>query len=96
MDNFTTSSSFIKLARLLLLAGDINANPGPTAPLLKIACANVRSLPKNAPTVTLFVGEARPHCLLLKKTWLQQTTTEAHLKGLTPSGFSLLHRPCNQ
>ena len=84
-------------AVLLLLAGDISTNPGPVQQpsLLKISCANVRSLFKHAASVRSFVDDVRPHCLLLTETWLKPDCTDAHLRELTPEGYRLMHR-CRQ
>ncbi len=81
-----------KSTLLLLLAGDISTNPGPTLRPIKIACTNVQSIRKKAAPIASVVRDGRIDCLLVTETWLQETDTESHIKDLTPEGFNFLHQ----
>ena len=98
------TKSRTKLAFLLLIAGDISTNPGPTTHSLQISCANVQSIRNKVPTIEAFVHEHHTDCLLLTETWLS-LDQESHAAGstgstasrvanqcFTPEGFALCHR----
>jgi len=85
---------------LLLLAGDINLNPGPnTLQSLHFSQYNIRS----ASSVTIDLD--KPACLqdfiltqnidilTLSETWLSSDSPPAILNSLTPTNYSLIHVP---
>ena len=76
---------------LLLRCGDVERNPGPTAPaekkkqmdFLTVIHVNARSLLRHLDDVAALVTSERPHILALSETWLDASVTDAeiHLPG---------------
>ena len=80
---------------LLLLAGDISSNPGPTAKSgipIKIACANLQSLRNKGPATSSFISDKGIHCLMITETWIKDKDTKSFIAELTPPGFVFHHR----
>ena len=84
---------------LLLLAGDISANPGPgvlhnhTSLSFKVGIANLQSIRLKGPSVASLVEDIKLNCFMVTETWLKPTDTTACIKDLTPKGFNFLHKP---
>jgi len=92
--------SSLLISLLLLLAGDIEVNPGPTSPqFLNTSHLNIRS----ATTITAdldkpaalqeFVTDNNLDILTLSESWLSIDTPPSILNSLTPPGFSIIHSP---
>ena len=84
------SSPSFKLLLLLLLAGDVNVNPGPT-----IGLVNARSVRNKVPAIEELISSNKLLCLGLTETWLTASETSSFLSELTPDGFDFLHKPCS-
>jgi hypothetical protein len=91
------------LSLLLLLAGDINPNPGPTsARCLKLTHCNTRSAASISPEVNKpgiiqdFLTTNDIDILAMTETWLSPDSPQPTLNSLTPPCYSRLHtpRPC--
>ena len=84
-----------KAVSLLLLAGDVALNPGPTAPThdLRIGSINVRSVREKGPLLHDLMVSKSFDILAVTETWLRANDTSAFLSDLTPPGFSFLHVP---
>ena len=89
---------------LLLLAGDVELNPGPSSTTassttLKFACLNIRSATSvtnelDKPSVLQqFLLEQSTDILTLTETWLSPDTPYSVLNSLKPPDFSILHTP---
>lgn len=79
------------LSFLLLLAGDVNLNPGPANSKIRLATANIRSIrEKSAPLIDL-VTSKQIDILGLTETWLKPKDTKACIADLTPPGYHLRH-----
>jgi hypothetical protein len=85
---------------LLVLAGDINLNPGPAPlPTLNFSHLNIRSAASvtadiNKPAVLQdFVISHKIDVLALSETWLSPDSTQFILNSLTPPAYSLIHLP---
>lgn len=82
---------------LLLLAGDINLNPGPST--LNFSHLNTRSVSSitteiNKPAVLQeFITDHSLDILALTETWLSPNTLPSTLNSLTPPSYSILHSP---
>lgn len=84
----------------LLLCGDIQLNPGPSTPTtLSFAGLNIRSATTitdhlNKPAVLHdFLLDQSVEILSLTETWLSPDTPSHVLNSITPSNFSILHKP---
>ena len=85
---------------LLLLAGDISTNPGPTSSVsLNFCNLNIRSAAStteelNKPAVLQdFILNNKIDILTLSETWLTPDSLPSTLNSLTPPNFSLTHVP---
>ena len=93
-----TRKSHLYLCLLILLAGDINLNPGPV-PSLNLAHLNTRSVASvtndlNKPAALLdFISDNKIDILTLSETWLQPDSQPSILNSITPDNYSLLHAP---
>ena len=85
---------------LLILAGDINLNPGP-APVqsLNFSHLNIRSASSITPDINKpavlqdFILSHNIDFLALSETWLSSDSPPSILNSLSPANFSLLHTP---
>ena len=84
-----------KAVSLLLLAGDVALNPGPTTQLhdLRIGSINVRSAREKGPLLHDLIISKSLDILAVTETWFRANDTSAFLSDLTPPGFSFLHVP---
>ena len=91
---------------ILLLAGDINLNPGPTttstltkSTTIQFASLNVCSISSvtdslDKPTLlTEFIADENIEIFALSETWLSPDTLPSTLNSFTPSNYSLIHSP---
>jgi Reverse transcriptase (RNA-dependent DNA polymerase)/Endonuclease/Exonuclease/phosphatase family len=86
---------------LLLLAGDINLNPGPTytSSDLDFAHLNIRSASSisksyNKPAILKeFISDQCIDVLALTETWLSADSLPSTLNSITPDTYSLIHSP---
>ena len=84
-----------KLAILLLLAGDVSLNPGPSGQneRIKIATMNVRSIkPKTAP-FSEYVTSKNLDIVAVIETWLKHDETKSTIADISPPGYSFFHGP---
>ena len=72
-----------RLFILLLLAGDINPNPGPPK------CLNITY----ASAIAKLISDNDTDLLALAETWIRPDITSANLLELTPPGYSLYQQP---
>ena len=93
-------TSFIFL--LLLLAGDVEINPGPTTSTsisLNLSHFNIRSASSITPILDKpallheFLIDRSIDVLTLSETWLTVDTLPSTPKALTPQGYSIFHSP---
>jgi len=78
---------------LLLLAGDVELNPGPKT--FKMCTLNIRSL-TNPLHYTAIADLAQTHKInlfSLTETWITSSNTLAELSDITPPGFTLISTP---
>ena len=98
--------NFFVYCFLLMLAGDVELNPGPPRPnsaslssTLNISHLNIRSAttitPKlNKPAVLHeFISDQLLDILTLSETWLSTDTLPSTLQSLTPQNYSISHSP---
>jgi len=90
------STNFI-LCLILLLAGDIEVNPGPI--YLKFSHLNVHSASSCSSTLNKpiaiqeFIADHNLDLLAISETWLQPDCLPSTLNSLTPAGYSIIHQP---
>jgi exonuclease III len=79
---------------ILLLAGDVEVNPGPpNVTTINFCHLNIASLRSKAPSLSNFLIENNIDIIALNETWLRPTDTESFLADLTPSTFTLINEP---
>lgn len=84
---------------LLLLAGDIEINPGPTNPCLQFAHLNVASASSithlhNKPmALQEFITDQCIEILAISETWLSPSALPSTICSLIPSNFSMVSNP---
>ena len=78
---------------LLLLAGDVELNPGPSA--LTFTHLNIRSIRSFEKSSSLhnYLADHPTDILSLNETWLQPTDSDNFISSLAPSGVSILNSP---
>ena len=81
-----------RLFILLLLAGDINPNPGPPK-CLNITYANIRSINNKYPAIAKFISDNDTDLFAMSETWIRPDITSANLSEITPPGYSLYQQP---
>ena len=79
-------------ALLLLLAGDVNVNPGPTHNFW-IATINARSMRGKAAALSDLVHSKSIDILSVTETWLTKRETPAGLADVAPRRFTVYHVP---
>ena len=96
----STKRSCLFLTLLILLAGDIELNPGPTpSDLLNLSHLNIRSATTITPEIDKpaaiqeFISDYNLDLLALSETWLSTDTLPSVLSSITPPNFSLHHSP---
>ena len=77
---------------LLLLAGDINPNPGPPN-CLNVTYANIRSINNKYPATAKFIFDNNTDLFAMSETWIRPDTTSATLSGITPRDYYLHQQP---
>ena len=82
-----------RLFILLLLAGDINPNPGPPN-CLNVTYANIRSINNKYPAIAKFIFDNDTDLFAMSETWIRPGTTSANLSEITPPGHNLHQQPC--
>ena len=77
----------------LLLAGDIELNPGPTN--FTVCTLNIRSLlhPLHSAAISDFIDSHNPDIFCLTETWIKPTTTFTKLADCTPPNYTLFSFP---
>ena len=80
-----------RLFILLLLAGDINPNPGPLN-CLHVTYANIRSINNKYPAIAKFIFDKDTDLFAMSETWIRPDTC-ANLSEITPSGYNLHQQP---
>ena len=78
---------------LLLLAGDVELNPGPSP--LNFTHLNIRSIRSFQKSSSLhnYLADHPTEILSLNETWLQPTDSDNFVSSLAPPGYSILHSP---
>ena len=78
---------------LLLLAGDVELNPGPSA--LIFTHLNIRSIRSFEKSSSLhnYLADHPTDILSLNQTWLQPTDSDNFISSLAPSGSSIVNSP---
>jgi len=78
---------------LLLLAGDVELNPGPSP--LNFTHLNIRSIRSFQKSSSLhnYLADHPTDILSLNETWLQPTDSDNFVSSLAPPGYSILHSP---
>ena len=79
---------------LMLLSGDIELNPGPSAPFM-VCTLNIGSILNSAHSIALsdIVDSHHPDLFCLTETWIKPTTTPAELIDCTMPGYTLISHP---
>ena len=77
----------------LLLAGDVELNPGPSP--LNFTPLNIRSIRSFQKSSSLhdYLADHPTEILSLNETWLQPTDSDNFVSSLAPPGYSILHSP---
>jgi len=95
------TSSLLALC-LILLAGDVEINPGPVSavqPTLKLASFNIRSASSithfyNKPEILKhLIHDHKIDILCLTETWLHPDTLPAVINSLLPPSYGFIHQP---
>ena len=87
-------SSNFETATLILLAGDVSLNPGPSgSDFMRMATLNVRSLTSKCACFSDLVSSKMLDVVAITETWLLPKETSAGLADLTPQGFKLIYQP---
>ena len=86
----STSKQMHTVLLVLLLAGDISTNPGPS---FKLSFANMRSIKNKSATVSDFTLSEKPDVLCVCETWLTQQDTSACISDLTPTDYAFHQHP---
>ena len=81
-----------RLFILLLLAGDINPNPG-LAKCLNITYANIRSINNKYTAIAKFISDNYTDLFAMLETWIRPGTTSTNLSEITPPDYSLYQQP---
>lgn len=95
-------SAFIAL--LLLLAGDVEVNPGPAVsvgnvsravnqPFINFGCLNVHSASGKAAQIHDLIADRQLDLLALTETWVTTNTPDAIRDDIPPAGYSAIHAP---
>ena len=79
---------------LLLLAGDVELNPGSSSPL-NFTHLNIRSIRSFQKSSSLhnYLADHPTEILSLNETWLQPTDSDNFVSSLAPPGYLILHSP---
>ena len=94
------SRSSVLFALLLLLAGDIQVNPGPPAPRntkistripLKLGVFNIRSAVNKAAPLHVLIEDFDLDVIALTETWISSDAPPAIMNDIAPPGYSSLH-----
>ena len=83
------------LAILLLLAGNVSLNPGPSGSneRIKIAAMNFRSIkPKTAP-FSEYVTSKTLDIVAVTETWLKHNEMKSTIADISPPSYSFFHEP---
>ena len=86
------------ISLLILLAGDIEVNPGPS---LRFAQLNAQSLGSSSVidkslALVDFIMDNGIDFLALSETWLKSNSLPMELNAFTPAGYSFFHNPRNE
>ena len=81
------------LSLLLLLAGDVNLNPGPVTPNLCLGAVSARSMRDKVPALSALVVSKGIDLLGITETWLTIREISSDLAEMTPHGFSFFQTP---
>ena len=83
------------MAILLLLAGDVSLNPGPSGSngRIKIATMNVRSIKPETAPFSGYVTSKNLDIVAVTETWLKHDETKSTIADISPPGFSFFHEP---
>ena len=87
------------LSLLIILAGDVHPNPGPTTPSVNLVNLNTRSITAvsadiNKPVILQqFILDYNIDFLTLTETWLPPDPLPATINSLLPPGYCFLHSP---
>ena len=90
--NCLSFSDFVQVSQLsmiILLAGDIELNPGP----LNFGFGNCRSIRNKGPALTDLITATDMDVFGLTETHIRPSDTPSFLEELTPDGYTLLHEP---
>jgi len=79
---------------LVLLSGDIELNPGPSAPFM-VCTLSIRSILDSAHSIALsdIADSHHPDLFCLTETWIKPATTPAELVDCTMPGYTLISHP---
>ena len=80
---------------LLLLAGDIALNPGPSQPPqnINLGFTNIRSIKNKSEALNHYINGHNIGIFAVTETWLREDETAALISDITPAGYQLYHRP---
>ena len=78
---------------LILLAGDISINPGPTSSNVNFGFTNVRSIKNKYASLDHYITTNNIHITGLSETWLSPSDTTSLLSEITPSNHILHSTP---
>jgi len=81
------------LLAFLLLAGDMELNPGPTN--FTVCTLNIHSLlhPLHSAAISDFIDSHNPDIFCVTETWIKPTTTFTELADCTPPNYTLFSFP---
>ena len=81
-----------RLFILLLLASDINPNPGPPK-CLNITYTNIRSINNKYLAIAKFISDNDTDLFAMSETWIRPDITSTNLSEITPPCYSLYQQP---
>lgn len=83
------TNNFVSLFLVLLLAGDVETNPGP----INFGFSNCQSLRNKGPALYDLVSSTSVDILGLTETHIRESDTPNFIKELTPNGYDLFQLP---
>ena len=88
------STPTFKLSLILLLAGDVNLNPGPVVRHnIRLATTNIRSIRDKTASLTDLIISKTIDILAVIETWLRPHDTASCIADISPPGYVFHHKP---
>ena len=89
--SFSDGTSMVQMSIVLLVAGDIEVNPGP----VNFGFGNYRSIRNKDPSISGFIPSSDIDILGLTETHIRVNDTPSFINDIILHGYALFHRPCH-